>query len=43
MLPGAVERVRRRPAAAGDGDRRMIGIGILATVSSSGLAAVETA
>jgi hypothetical protein len=41
LLPGAVERVRRRLAAAGDGDRQMVDI--LAAVLSDGLAAVEAA
>jgi transposase len=41
LLPGALERVRRRLAAAGDGDRQMVDI--LAAVLSDGLAAVEAA
>ena len=41
LLPGALERVRRKLAAAGDGDRQMVNI--LAAVLSDGLAAVEAA
>ena len=41
LLPGAVERVRRRLAAAGDGDRQMVDI--LTAVLSDGLPAVEAA
>jgi hypothetical protein len=39
LLPGGLERVRRKLAAAGDGDRQMVGI--LTAVLSDGLAAVE--
>jgi transposase len=41
LLPGALERVRRRLADAGDGDRQMVDI--LAAVLSDGLPAVEAA
>jgi transposase len=41
LLPGALERVRRRLAGAGDGDRQMVDI--LAAVLSDGLPAVEAA
>jgi len=41
LLPGALERVRRRLAGVGDGDRQMVDI--LAAVLSDGLAAVEAA
>jgi transposase len=41
LLPGALERVRRRLAAAGDGDRQMVDI--LTAVLSDGLSAVEAA
>jgi hypothetical protein len=41
VLPGAIERVRRRLAAADDGDRQMVEI--LGAVLSDGLIAVETA
>ncbi len=41
LLPGALERVRRRLAGAGDGDRQMVDI--LTAVLSDGLAAVEAA
>jgi transposase len=41
LLPGAVERVRRRLSGAGDGDRQMVDI--LTAVLSDGLAAVEAA
>ena len=40
-LPSAIERVRRRLAAHADGDRQMVGI--LATVPTDGLDAVEAA
>lgn len=41
ILPGALERVRRRLAAAADGDRQMVDL--LAAVLTDGLAAVEAA
>mgnify|MGYP006282844959 FL=1 len=41
LLPGALERVRRRLAGVGDGDRQMVDI--LTAVLSDGLAAVEAA
>jgi transposase len=41
LLPGALERVRRKLAAAGDGDRQMVDI--LTAVLSDGLVAVEAA
>jgi hypothetical protein len=41
ILPGALERVRRRLAAATDGDRQMVDL--LAAVLTDGLAAVEAA
>jgi transposase len=41
VLPGAIERVRRRLAAVADGDRQMVEI--LGAVLSDGLAAVEAA
>ena len=41
VLPGALERVRRKLAAAGDGNRQMVDI--LTAVLSDGLAAVEAA
>jgi transposase len=41
LLPGALERVRRCLAGAGDGDRQMVDI--LTAVLSDGLAAVEAA
>jgi transposase len=41
LLPGALERVRRQLAGAGDGDRQMVDI--LAAVLSDGLPAVEAA
>ena len=41
LLPGALERVRRRLAGVGDGDRQMVNI--LTAVLSDGLAAVEAA
>jgi len=41
LLPGGLERVRRKLAAAGDGDRQMVDI--LTAVLSDGLAAVEAA
>lgn len=41
LLPGALERVRRKPAGVGDGDRQMVYI--LAAVLSDGLTAVEAA
>jgi hypothetical protein len=41
VLPGAMEQVRRRLAAAEDGDRQMVDI--LAAVLTDGLAAVEAA
>ena len=41
LLPGALERIRRKMAGIGDGDRRMVDI--LAAVLSDGLAAVEAA
>ena len=41
LLPGALERVRRKLAGAPDGDRQMVDI--LAAVLSDGLAAVEAA
>ncbi len=41
LLPGGLERVRRKLAVAGDGDRQMVDI--LTAVLSDGLAAVETA
>lgn len=40
-LPASIERVRRRLAAHGDGDRQMVGI--LAAVTTDGLEAVEAA
>ena len=40
VLPGAIERVRRRLAAADDSDRQMVEVG---AVLSDGLIAVETA
>ena len=41
LLPGALERVRRRLAGSHDGDRQMVDI--LGAVLSDGLAAVEAA
>lgn len=41
LLPGALERVRRKLAGASDGDRQMVDI--LAAVLGDGLAAVEAA
>jgi hypothetical protein len=41
VLPGALERVRHKLAAAADGDRQMVEI--LSAVLSDGLAAVEAA
>ena len=41
LLPGALERVRRKLAGAADGDQQMVGI--LTAVLSDGLAAVEAA
>jgi hypothetical protein len=41
LLPGALERVRRRLAGVGDGDRQMVDI--LTAVLSDGLTAVEAA
>ena len=41
LLPGALERVRRKLAGAGDGDRQMVDI--LTAVLSDGLPAVEAA
>jgi transposase len=41
LLPGALERVRRKLAGVGDGDRQMVDI--LTAVLSDGLAAVEAA
>lgn len=41
VLPGGLERVRRKLAAAADGDRQMVNI--LTTVLSDGLPAVEVA
>ena len=41
LLPGALERVRRKLAGVGDGDRQMVDI--LAAVLSDGLTAVEAA
>jgi transposase len=41
LLPGALERVRRKLAGAGDGDRQMVDI--LSAVLSDGLPAVEAA
>jgi transposase len=41
LLPGALERVRRKLAGVGDGDRQMVDI--LAAVLSDGLVAVEAA
>jgi transposase len=41
VLPGAIERVRRKLAAAEDGDRQMVDL--LAAVLSDGLGAVEAA
>jgi transposase len=41
LLPGALERVRRKLAGVGDGDRQMVDI--LTTVLSDGLVAVEAA
>ena len=41
VLPGAIERVRRKLAAAEDGDRQMVDL--LAAVLSDGLVAVEAA
>jgi hypothetical protein len=41
VLPAALERVRRRLAGSGDGDRQMVAI--LAAVLTDGLAAVEAA
>jgi hypothetical protein len=41
ILPGALERVRRRLAAAADGDRQMVDL--LATVLTDGLGPVEAA
>ncbi len=41
MLPGAIERVRRKLKAVPDGDRQMVDI--LTAVLSDGLAAVEAA
>jgi hypothetical protein len=41
LLPGALERIRRRLASVGDGDRQMVAI--LTAVLSDGLAAVEAA
>ena len=41
LLPGALERVRRKLAGAADGDRQFVGI--LTAVLSDGLAAVEAA
>jgi hypothetical protein len=41
LLPGALERVRRKLAGVGDGDRQMVDI--LTAVLGDGLAAVEAA
>ena len=41
VLPGAIERVRRKLSAAPDGDRQMVDI--LSAVLTDGLLAVETA
>jgi hypothetical protein len=41
ILPGGIERVRRKLAGVADGDRQMVKI--LATVLSDGLSAVEAA
>jgi transposase len=41
LLPGALERIRRKLAGVGDGDRQMVDI--LTAVLSDGLAAVEAA
>ena len=41
MLPGALERVRRKLAGSADGDRQMVKI--LAAVLDDGLPAVEAA
>jgi hypothetical protein len=41
LLPGALERVRRKLAGSDDGDRQMVAI--LAAVLTDGLAAVEVA
>jgi len=41
LLPGALERIRRKLAGVGDGDRQMVEI--LTAVLSDGLAAVEAA
>jgi hypothetical protein len=41
LLPGALERVRRKLAGAGDGDRQMVDI--LTAVLSDGLPAMEAA
>lgn len=41
VLPAALSRVRRKLAAAGDGDRQMVDI--LTAVASDGLAAVDAA
>ena len=41
LLPGALERVRRKLAGAADGDRQMVGV--LTAVLSDGLTAVEAA
>ena len=41
MLPGALERIRRKLAAVDDGDRQMVDL--LSAVLTDGLAAVEAA
>ena len=41
LLPGALERIRRKLADADDGDRQMVDI--LGAVLTNGLGAVETA
>ena len=41
MLPGAIERIRRKLAAIDDGDRQMVDI--LGAVLTDGLGAVEAA
>ena len=41
VLPGAMERVRRKLSGSGDGDRQMVVV--LAAVLTDGLAAVESA
>ena len=41
VLPGAMERIRRRLAGSGDGDRQMVAI--LSAVLTDGLPAVEAA